>query len=87
VPRPLGLMAVIGMFFGVLFSKKRLLCIALLLPLLLYMFGTYAIGDAVRRYLQPVEWIGFVFVGVLLDLLIYFLYKSYQALRVRFTMA
>jgi hypothetical protein len=87
VPRPLGLMAVIGMFFGMVFSKKRLLCITLLLPLFLYMFGTYAIGDAVRRYLQSVEWIGFVFVGVLLDLLICFLYKSYQALRVRFAMA
>ena len=55
---------------GVLFSRRRLQCLVLLLPLTLYLFATYAVGDAVSRYLQPVEWIGFVFVGVLFDLVL-----------------
>ena len=68
--RPLGLMALLGAGAGVLLSGQRLQCLVLLLPLTLYLFGTYAVGDAVPRYLQPVEWIGFVFVGVLLDLML-----------------
>ena len=63
-------MAVLGMVFGVACSRRNLQCLALFLPLAIYMFGTFAIGDAVTRYLQPVEWIGFVFVGVFLDRLI-----------------
>ena len=70
VPRPLGLMAGLGMVFGVACSRRNLQCLALFLPLAIYMFGTFAIGDAVTRYLQPVEWIGFVFAGVFLDRLI-----------------
>ena len=58
------------MLAGVVVSTRRLQCLALLLPLVLYMFATYAVGDAVRRYLQPVERIGFVFAGVLLDTVI-----------------
>ena len=69
-PRPLGVMACLGGFLGPLCSGKRLQCLVLLLPLMLYLFGTYAVGDAVPRYLQPVEWIGLVFAGVLLDLIL-----------------
>ena len=69
-PQPLGLMASVGGVSGLVFSPKRLQCLALLLPLMLYMAGTYAVGDAVRRYLQPVDWIGFVFVGVVFDLVL-----------------
>ena len=71
-PRPLGVMALCGGVLGVTLSKKRLQCIALLFPLLLYLFGSFAVGDAVSRYLQPVEWIGFVFAGVFLDLVLRF---------------
>ena len=67
VPQPLGVTALLGMVFGFVCSRKNLQCFALFLPLVLYMLGTFAVGDAVRRYLQPVEWIGFVFVGVLFD--------------------
>ena len=69
-PRPLGVLALLGAGAGVLFSRRRLQCLVLLLPLTLYLFATYAVGDAVSRYLQPVEWIGFVFVGVLFDLVL-----------------
>ena len=59
-PRPLGVMALGGSVLGVAISQRRQQCIASLLPLLLYLLGTFAVGDAVSRYLQPVEWIGFV---------------------------
>ena len=71
-PRPLGVMALGGSVFGATVSKRRQQCIVLLLPLLLYLFGTFAVGDAVSRYLQPVEWIGFVFAGVCIDFLFRF---------------
>ena len=54
-PRPLGVMALAGSLLGATISKRRQQCIVLLLPLLLYLFGTFAVGDAVSRYLQPVE--------------------------------
>ena len=73
-PKPLGLMASLGAVAGLVFSLKRLQCLALLLPLFLYMAGTYAVGDAVRRYLQPVDWVGFVLVGVLFDLIVQVFY-------------
>ena len=65
-------MALGGSVLGVAISQRRQQCIALLLPLLLYLLGTFAVGDAVSRYLQPVEWIGFVFAGVALDLVLRF---------------
>lgn len=70
VPQPLGLLAVLGSVGGVVLAKQRLKCLALLCPFLLYMSGTFAVGDAVPRYLQPVDWIGFVFVGVVFDLVL-----------------
>ena len=71
-PRPLGVMALAGSVLGATISKRRQQCIVLLLPLLLYLFGTFAVGDAVSRYLQPVEWIGVVFAGVCIDFLFRF---------------
>ena len=65
-------MALGGNVLGVTLSKKRQLCIALLFPLLLYFFGSFSVGDAVSRYLQPVEWTGFVFAGVFLDFVLWF---------------
>ena len=69
------------MLAGVVVSTRRLQCLALLLPFFLYMFATYAVGDAVRRYLQPVEWIGFVFAGVLLELVLQWASFLYALLR------
>ena len=70
VPQPMGLFALMGMVAGSTLSPMRLKCLVLLLPFSLYLFGTYAVGDAVARYLQPVDWLGFVFVGVLIDVVI-----------------
>ena len=70
VPRPMGILALTGMITGLTMSSKRLKCLILLIPFSMYLFGTYAVGDAVARYLQPVEWIGMVFAGVLLDLIL-----------------
>ena len=80
-PQPLGVMTLLGAAAGVLFSKQRLQCLVLLLPLVFYLFGTYAVGDAVPRYLQPVEWIGFVFVGVLLDFMFQAAVAGYSGCR------
>ena len=66
-PRPLGVMAALGVVSGVAFTRQRLQCLVLLFPLILYLSATYAVGDSVSRYLHPVEWIGFVFVGVFFD--------------------
>ena len=82
-PRPLGLISALGMLAGAVVSTRRLQCLALLLPFVLYMFGTYAVGDAVRRYLQPVEWIGFVFAGVFLDTMLQAAIQLCQALKAR----
>ena len=80
-PKPLGLMASLGGVAGLVFPTKRLQCLALFLPFILYMFGTFAVGDAVRRYLQPVEWVGFVFVGVFFDRLIHLLFNMISVFR------
>ena len=71
-PRPLGGMALGGSVLGFTLSKKRQLCIALLFPLLHYLFVSYSVGDAVSCYLQLVEWTGLVFAGVFLDLVLRF---------------
>ena len=65
--QPLGILAIAGATLGLVFSNKKRQCLAILSPLVIYMVGTYAIGDAVARYLHPVDWIGFVFAGVFLD--------------------
>ena len=76
VPRPMGVLALTGMITGLMLSSKRLKCLILLLPFSMYLFGTYAVGDAVARYLQPVDWVGFVFIGVFLDVLIQIIRSS-----------
>lgn len=48
------------------------------LPVLLYLFIIYAIGDTVTRYVHPVEWVGFILIAIGLDSLIdgfVFLYR------------
>ena len=83
VPKPMGLFAVMGMIAGSTLSPMRLKCVVLLLPCSLYLFGTYAVGDAVARYLQPVDWLGFVFVGVFIDVVI----NQFRNILMRFQLA
>ena len=43
--------------------------VLIILPTALYLVGVYGIGDAVSRYVLPVEWIGFLLAVVGLDFL------------------
>ena len=46
------------------------------LPLGLYLGIIFGIGDAVSRYLQPVDWIGIIFVGLGLDWLLQCVWRT-----------
>jgi hypothetical protein len=49
-------------------SPRYFVCRAILwLPVALYLFAVFGVGDAVRRYLHPVEWVGIVIIAVGLD--------------------
>ena len=72
--KPMGLMASFGMIGGAIFSPNRLKLVILFVPLFLYLAGSYSIGDAVSRYLHPVEWLGIIFAGVTIDLFLEFIY-------------
>jgi hypothetical protein len=37
------------------------------LPVALYVFAVFAVGDSVRRYLHPVDWVGIVIIAIGLD--------------------
>lgn len=68
-PRPFGLL----MLAGALLSLRPGLLrksLVLLLPSGLYLFAVFAVGDAVSRYLHPVEWVAFVLAGVAIEALI-----------------
>jgi hypothetical protein len=49
-------------------SPRYFICRALLwLPVAFYLFAIFGVGDAVRRYLQPVDWVGIVLIALGLD--------------------
>ncbi len=49
-------------------SPRHFVCRALLwLPLVGYLFTTFGVGDALARYLHPVEWVGIVIIAIGLD--------------------
>ena len=49
-------------------APRHFVCRALLwFPVALYLFFIFGIGDAVRRYLHPVEWVGLVIIAIGLD--------------------
>ena len=49
-------------------APRHFVCRALLwFPVALYLFFIFGIGDAVRRYLHPVEWVGLVIIAVGFD--------------------
>lgn len=72
-PKPMSYSAFAGIVGGMIFSAKRLKLVILFIPLFLYLSSSFAVGDAVSRYLQPVEWLGVIFAGVALDLVIGFI--------------
>ena len=68
--RPMGFSAVFGIIGGLIFSAKRLKILILFIPLFLYSAGSFGVGDAISRYLLVIDWIGVIFAGVALDLVI-----------------
>jgi hypothetical protein len=49
-------------------SPRNFRCRALLwLPLICYLFAIFGVGDALGRYLHPVEWVGLVIIAIGLD--------------------
>ena len=49
-------------------APRYFVCRALLwFPVAIYLFAIFGIGDAVRRYMHPVEWVGLVIIAIGLD--------------------
>jgi hypothetical protein len=49
-------------------SPRYFVCRAFLwLPLACYLFATFGVGDALGRYLHPVDWVGLVIIAIGLD--------------------
>ena len=62
----LGWLLVLGLVACL--SPRHFVCRALLwLPLVGYLFTTLGVGDALARYLHPVEWVAIVIIGIGLD--------------------
>jgi hypothetical protein len=62
----LGVLAVCGGFVTLLRPWRSLFWF-LVLPCGFYLFSVFAVGDAVSRYLLPVEWAGYLLAAVCLD--------------------
>ena len=61
-----GWLAVLGLVFCLL-PGRFFPCLVVWLPSLAYMAACFSVGDAVGRYLQPIEWTGMVLAAVALD--------------------
>jgi hypothetical protein len=49
-------------------SPRYFICRALLwLPVAFYLLAVFGVGDALRRYLHPIEWVGIVLIAIGLD--------------------
>ncbi|EDY18397.1 hypothetical protein CfE428DRAFT_4181 [Chthoniobacter flavus Ellin428] len=76
----MGWLALLGLISALLpgrFARTSFLW----LPLLLYLFIVYAIGDTVTRYLVPIEWILFIFMGFGLDTILDGLALAWRRMR------
>ena len=76
----MGWLALLG-FAAALLPGRFTRSTLLLLPLFLYLFIIYAIGDTVTRYIHPVEWIGFILIAIGLDTVLDGLVSLYRRLR------
>jgi hypothetical protein len=62
----LGWLLLLGLVASL--APRLLVCRALLwLPVTLYLFVTFGVGDALSRYLHPVDWVGLVLIAIGLD--------------------
>ena len=49
-------------------APRHFVCRALLwFPVAIYLFAIFGVGDTVRRYMHPVEWVGLVIIAIGLD--------------------
>ena len=65
-------------------SPRFFSCRALLwFPAALYLFAVFGVGDAVRRYMHPVEWVGLVIIAIGLDSVVSLLADGIARLRRR----
>jgi hypothetical protein len=63
-------------------APRHFICRALLwFPVAIYLFAIFGVGDAVRRYLHPVEWVGLVIVAIGLDSVATLLIDAFGRLR------
>ncbi|WP_216903568.1 hypothetical protein [Synechococcus sp. CCY 9618] len=67
--RPFGILMVLGVLISLRPSLLRRAAL-LLLPAGLYILGVFAVGDAVSRYLHPVEWVGILLAILALEILL-----------------
>jgi hypothetical protein len=68
--RPFGWLVALGLFLSLRPSLLRRAAL-LLIPSMVYAVGVFAVGDAVPRYLQPIEWVGFILGILALEFLIH----------------
>ena len=73
-PSWFGMLAIFG-FLTCLRPKRWRETAPLWLPLGLFLVIIFSIGDSVPRYLQPVDWIGIIFVGVGLDWILEWIWR------------
>lgn len=68
-PRAMGVLALLGL--AVCLLPRRFAATSVLwLPVACYFATVFAVGDRLPRYVQPVEWAGWVLVAVGLDVLL-----------------
>lgn len=67
--RPFGLLLVLGVLRSLRPGLNRRAAL-LLLPTGVYLFAVFAVGDAVGRYLHPVEWVAFVLAVLAIEALV-----------------
>jgi hypothetical protein len=68
-PTLLGWLMLIGLV--VCLSPRHLMCRAVLwLPAAVYIIATFGVGDALPRYLHPVDWVGIVLIAIGLDMIL-----------------
>jgi hypothetical protein len=74
-PAWFGLLAVFGLLTCLRPGRWRETSL-LWLPLGLYLVIIFAIGDSVSRYLQPIEWVGIIFVALGFDWALQWIWRS-----------
>jgi hypothetical protein len=78
--RPFGWLIALGLLLCLRPSFVRRAAL-LLIPTSLYVMAVFAVGDALPRYLHPIEWVGFVLAILALELLVRLVLRLSNQLR------